>query len=91
MHRLQFLKLLIIQIISVAKFTYTINNCELPEHFDNHIFGIVSVHNYYSKDCFFAKNTIHLGPGMKISLGYLSLMCIGSKLLSEISEYSKSL
>jgi len=68
--------------LSVAKFTYSFDNGELPTDFDNYFSDIASVHTSLQK--------YHL-PRMQTSLGQLSLKYIGPKMWYDIPEKLKSL
>jgi len=74
--------------LSVAKFMYSFNNGELPNHFDNNFSEIASVHKYQIRLTSWRKYNL---PRIKASMGQLSLKYIDPKIWSDIPEDLKSL
>jgi len=66
----------------------SLDNGELPEHFEFDFCKITSAHNYQTRLA--SLQSYHL-PRMKISLSWFSLVYIGLKLYSEIPKTWKSL
>jgi len=66
---------------------YSLYSGRLPNHFDNYFAEIASVHKYQTRLPSLKKYYL---PGMKSSLGQLSLKYIGLKVWSNIPENLKS-